>query len=235
MKKPVIGCLGIHEKPGVTPIERTVLNCTYSYAVEKNGGIPMVIPFTQNFDLLRESLQHCDGILMPGGIDADPALFGEAEHPKCEQFDRAMDDMHMAAMEYLFENNIPMLGICRGCQLMNVFAGGTLYQDLSLFPSPTLCHRSSDAPPMHEIEVEKGSRVAALLGGETVTNSFHHQAVKDVGAGYTVTARTKDGVVEAIEHENGIWLGIQWHPERMVDTSKGMNALFRDLIEKANK
>lgn len=234
MKKPIIGVLGICEEPGLTPRYRTVLNVEYTRAVEKNGGIPIVIPFTEDFAVLRESLGICHGVLLPGGIDSDPALFGEPVHPGCEKFLRVMDDMHLAALEYLFAHNVPVLGICRGCQLMNIFAGGTLYQDLGEFPLPTLRHRQ-DAALQHEVEVVPDSCLEKLLGQKIVTNSFHHQAVKRIGSGLTVSANARDGVIEAIEHENGIWLGVQWHPERMTETSPEMNVLFRDLVEKAKK
>lgn len=122
--------------------------------------------------------------------------------------------------------------------MMNILTGGTIWQDVSEMPSVPNPHTKIDVfmRQTHPVSLAPGSRLQTLLNAETVyTNSHHHQAVNVPGKGFTVTAASADGVVEAIEHENGIWMGIQWHPERMVDDVPEMNALFRDLVEKASK
>lgn len=243
MKKPVIGLLGVYMKEfsGATTIAgkpRTYVQQSYPDSVAKNGGIPMVIPFTRDMDLVIESLKLCDGVVAPGGIDADPSFFGEEPHVNLGEVNRELDEMQLTALQYLLDNNVPTLGICRGHQMMNILTGGTLYQDLGEFPTKANLHRQTEEPqyPTHSVSVTPGSRVAQLLGGESIrVNSFHHQAVKDVGKGFTVTAVSPDGVIEAIEHENGVWLGVQWHPEQMTVGDGIMNALFRDLVEKSAK
>lgn len=243
MKKPVIGILGVYMKEFAGPSTiagkpRTYVQQAYPDSVAKNGGIPMVIPFTRDRDLVIESLKLCDGVVAPGGIDADPSFFGEEPHVNLGEVNRELDEMQLTALQYLLEHNVPTLGICRGLQMMNIATGGTLYQDLGEFPTKVNLHRQTEEPcyPTHGVTVTAGSRVAALLGGESIrVNSFHHQAIKDVGKGFTVTAKASDGVIEAIEHENGLWLGVQWHPEQMTAGGGIMNALFRDLVEKASK
>ena len=248
MKKPVIGLFGVHEKNPAGPRTisrrpRTYLSLGYSDSVAQNGGIPMIIPFTRDTDVLLDMLKLCDGVVATGGVDADPAFYGEEPHAGLGEVDRELDDMQLFALRYLLENKVPVLGICRGLQMMNIVTGGTLYQDLEEFSGGILggrmeMHRQKEEPwfPCHKVELVPGSRLAALLGGETAqVNTFHHQAVKVPGKGFTVTAKTVDGIVEALEHENGVWLGVQWHPEQMTGEGGTMNPLFRDLVEKASK
>lgn len=217
---------------------KTWLPVRYTDSVAKNGGIPMIVPFTQDMDLLRESLKFCGGVIIPGGGDADPRLYGEEPHEKLGEINREMDDMQLTALRYLLDNNIPTLGVCRGCQMMNILTGGKLWQDLSEMPAQSLHHGEIDVSKrqLHKVTVTPQSRLHKLLGTTNIcTNSHHHQAVKTPGKGFTATARTADGVIEAIEHENGVWLGVQWHPERMTGSVPEMNALFRDLVENASK
>lgn len=230
MAKPLIGILGNRSEKALSP--------AYSHAVMQNGGLPIIVPFTECKAALFSTLSHCGGVIVPGGGDADPRLFGEDPHPGCGEMDWRLDGIQMQALEYLFANSVPVLGICRGCQMMNLFLGGSIYQDLGEFPSPTILHSQPSARdhPFHNVTVKAGSRLHKLLGASSVyTNSFHHQAVKTLGKGFAACAHTSDGVIEAIEHENGLWLSIQWHPEHLTETVPAMNALFRDLVKKAKK
>ena len=135
------------------------------------------------------------------------------------------------------EKKIPVLGICRGCQIMNVYTGGSLYQDLATgYEGVPIMHAQKEdrTYPAHLVQIEADSRLCRLLGKSSIyTNTMHHQAIREAGKGFRVVARTNDGVVEAIEHENGIWMATQWHPEELVDTVPEMNSLFADLIAKA--
>lgn len=242
MKKPVIGIFGntistSSEKFGAIP--KSALNLAYSDAVIRNGGIPVIFPSTGDEQTLLDLAKLCDGVIVPGGVDVDPAYFNEEPERQIGKLDLQLDKAEMLVLNYLLENNVPTLGICRGCQIMNIFAGGSVYQDLpAQYPGHPLMHaqKGKRSYPLHEVSIEEGSRLAGLLGTTSVrTNTMHHQAIKDAGKGFTVVGRAKDGVVEAIEHENGCWIAVQWHPEELVDTVPAMNNLFRDLIEKAAK
>ena len=146
--------------------------------------------------------------------------------------DTVRDEWELEALQYLWENKMPVLGICRGCQIMNIFAGGTIYQDLSLVGTPAILHRTNQplSRTIHSVKLSPDSLLHALLKADTVyTNSSHHQAVNRLGRGFSATAQTADGVIEAIEHENGIWMGIQWHPEVLPEHAP----IFRDFIERS--
>ncbi len=146
------------------------------------------------------------------------------------------DQLELDALTWLQEHKVPVLGICRGCQVLNVFDGGTLYQDLpSQYPGPVGSHNQTAlsidrSTPTHKVLIDSGSRLAKLLGSEVMTNSMHHQSVLEPGPHYRVTARGEDGVVEAIEHENGLWLAVQWHPECLLETVPVMLELFRSFV-----
>ncbi len=235
MKKPVIGILAPSaEMPAAGGVTCPTIKLSASYveAVLAAGGLPVLVPFTGEKRAVRELLSLCHGAVFPGGGDVDPRFFGEEPHALCGPMDTVRDEWELEALQYLWENNIPVLGICRGCQIMNIFAGGTIYQDLKLMRKPANLHRVDQplSSTIHSVKLSPGSRLRALLNAEKVyTNSSHHQAVNGLGRGFAATAYTADGVIEAIEHENGIWMGIQWHPEVLPEHAP----IFRDLIEKS--
>jgi putative glutamine amidotransferase len=189
----------------------------YVRSVERAGAIPVALPAGSPADAAG-LLERLDGILLSGGIDVDPPLFGESAHSGLRRVDRRRDDFEIALVRGAIERDVPILAICRGHQVLNVATGGTLHQDLpSLIPGG---ERHERAEPrwqrVHTVAIEPRSRLSSLLGeGPVSVNSIHHQAVARVGTGLVVSARCPDDdVVEGIEMPaRRFVLGVQWHPE----------------------
>lgn len=180
----------------------------------------------ENITATRGILSDCAGLVLTGGEDVDPALYNAPELALlCHRIDRARDEFELSLFEFARQKTMPVLGICRGMQLINVALGGNLIADLpTYYPSviPHTKQESSDS--LHTLAIEPGARLGKMLRcWEGVVNSAHHQAVDRLGDGLTVAARAPDGIIEAIEwhspETHGFLLGIQWHPERMHDMS----------------
>jgi len=238
-KKPVIGILGLTRRtdPGIFVSGEHVFTGSASVrAVQMNGGVPVVIPAAMVAEDVEAAVSFCDGILFPGGEDMTPWHYGEEPLPEIGIFRPEIDDAWLKAGRYALERKLPMLGICKGHQTLNVLMGGSLYQDLSHYEGKVIQHlQKYDRTYLtHHVEVEEGTRLAAVFGaGKLKTNSMHHQAVKALGKGLKVTARAEDGIIEGIEDEEGLILGVQWHPEDLVDSAPVMNKLFADLVERS--
>jgi putative glutamine amidotransferase len=214
----------------------------YCRSVALAGGAPLLIPLELGSDAWRSAYERLDGILFPGGVDVNPCYYGEQPHPQLGQVDDALDEAELLLARWVLADHRPVLAICRGIQLINVAAGGTLYQDLPSQVPNALCHACY--PPTyprdaraHTVDVVPDTRLAAILGeGELWTNSRHHQAVKDVAPGFAVTARTSDGVIEAIEQVDALFLvGVQWHPENLATEDPQMLGLFRSFVEACSR
>lgn len=185
----------------------------YPKVIERAGGLP--VQLTRNTDPAA-IVQRLDGLVMTGGADPDPALYGEEPHPQLGSVERGRDDWELALIRAALDARIPMLCVCRGAQLLNIALGGTLVQHLD---SPE--HARWDHPRVercHTVRVTPGSRAEQLYGTQTPTNSLHHQAVGRTGDGVVVTGTTEDGVVEAFEVEGRPEVfAVQWHPEMLSD------------------
>lgn len=215
----------------------------YALAVMAAGGEPVWLePFLALAARTPEEiLADLDGLLLSGGNDIDPRYYGEPVLPEAGlEIDARRDAAELLVTRAALAAGLPIFGICRGIQTLNVAAGGSLHQDLALANLDTVTHQQkgsgkADWEPAHSIAVEAGSRVAAILGGVRAdVNSFHHQAVKTAAPGFAVTARAPDGVIEAIEHPSRPFVvGVQWHPERMVDRQAGQRRLFEALVDAA--
>jgi putative glutamine amidotransferase len=186
-------------------------------------------------DSLPSALDAVDGVLLTGGVDVDPREYGEAPHPTVE-IDPARDAFELALARETLARNLPLLAICRGAQVLNVAAGGTLIQDL---PSqhPSKLNHSLTTPKhaiAHDVTIAPATCLATLLGSGTVAvNSRHHQAVKDTAPGFIVSATAPDGVIEAIERPDASFcVGVQWHPENFVATGE-FRPLFDQLVRAA--
>ena len=238
MTKPIIGILGMRtvDASGHVPVMRDFTNSAYCIAVQRGGGIPLVIPAATTEDDLDRLLACCQGLLLPGGFDVDPALYGEDPTPALGTIDIQTDRLWIAALRCACELRLPVLGICRGLQLANVALGGSLYQDLAQLDPAHLLHTQTQNRDylMHRVDIDAGSRVAQILGTTSIyTNTMHHQCAKDPGEGLTVTARTADGVPEAMESADGRIILVQWHPEELLDSEPRMLGLFADLVQRA--
>jgi putative glutamine amidotransferase len=207
-----------------------VLRDDYIRSVERAGAIPLVVPPCPPGDA-PALLDRLDGLLLSGGVDVDPALFGEPPHPKLRRVDRKRDDLEIALVREALRRDLPILAICRGIQVLNVATGGTLIQDI---PSAIVGGERHDCPEsrdrrVHRIETRPGTCLRNLLGEEGFSvNSFHHQAVDRLGDSLVAAAECPDdGVVEGLEQpDRRFVVGVQWHPETFWDHPDSFQALF---------
>lgn len=215
------------------------MNDSYIKAITEAGGIPVILPNTTDLSAVEEIAAGLDGFLLSGGDDVDPALFGERPNETLGTVTPRRDDFEIALTRYVLEKtDKPLLGICRGIQVMNVAMGGSLYIDLPA--SGKLCHSLTMYPRnvcSHAVTVSSGSRLAGIMGqGRSMVNSFHHQAVKDLAEGFVCTASSEeDGVVEALEKPGERFVvGVQWHPEELTDRREAAE-LFCALVQASQK
>ena len=203
----------------------------YSASVYASGATPCVLPCTTNSEAIAALLDCVDMLLLAGGEDVEPVRFGETPAPKLGKVNLRRDAWEFALVAEARKRRMPIFGICRGCQVLNVAFGGTLWQDLQSQKEGALVHRLKG---QHAIAVEKGSYLAELTGEACSVNSRHHQAVKDVAKGFRVTALSPDGVVEAIEGADYPAVGVQFHPEMMFAKSgrREFLPLFRGAFAK---
>jgi putative glutamine amidotransferase len=213
------------------------IGISYISAIENAGGTPILLPLVQNNSCTADFLSVIDGLLLSGGVDADPFLYGEEPRPALGRIDVDKDRVEMSLIAKTLEIDLPILGICRGIQILNVAAGGTLYQDISMYSSTILKHRQ-DAPrsyATHAIEVQEGNRLLDILGQSSIrVNSFHHQAVRKAAPGFIVSAIARDGIVEGIESaHHSFAIGVQFHPELMWQNNPPITALFVAFVSAA--
>ena len=215
MTKPLIGIgSDVQSPPGER--ERAFVYLTYVDALRRAGAIPLLIP--PQPENAAELIAELDGILLAGGDDCDPAVYGEEPHPSIEPMDPRRQSNDVSLAKYARESGIPTLGICLGVQVMNVAAGGTLLQDINSQMETEIEHASEpEDRARHDVIIEGGTKLATILGErELNVNSSHHQAIREVGEGLRVTAHAPDGVVEGLEDpRHPFYLGVQWHPEDM--------------------
>ncbi len=205
----------------------------YLAALEQAGAKVRVLDASQ--DVLPAALDGCDGVLLTGGVDVDPRVYGEAPHPTVET-DAARDDYELALARLAIDRDVPLLAICRGVQVLNVAAGGSLIQDLPT-QHPSATPHSITEPRnaiAHDVAITAGTCLSMLLGQPSMAvNSRHHQAVKDAAPGFVVSAVSPDGVVEAIERpQSAFCVGVQWHPENFWATGQ-FAGLFQGLVRAA--
>ena len=238
MGRPIIGILSSRSDiplPGGPNLSIEYASVAYCRAVVRGGGTPLLLPVTPEPELAEQMFAQCDGVLFPGGIDVDPRFYGEAPDPMLGTVDSTMDRFWLQALDFALDHKLPLLGICRGMQLVNVGLGGSLYQDLVRRGVPSYLHSQKQSRDylMHQVKLTPGSRLSAVLGEESVyTNTMHHQCVKEPGKGLKRVAQTDDGVPEALESEDGQIMLVQWHPEALLETEPRMCRLFEDLIER---
>lgn len=239
MKQPLIGISGSHMIDGSGPFagyRRSYVNDDYVQSIVEAGAIPVIIPFQEDEDTLKALVKRMDGLLLSGGHDIAPQFYGEEPERAIGDIWPERDIFDMRLLAFAKEEGIPVVGICRGHQIINVAHKGSLYQDLPSFA--TIKHSQNQTPglPTHTMSIEKDSNLFRILGVEEVmVNSHHHQIVKEVGEGLRVVGRAKDTVVEAMEGTDYPYLRTyQFHPEMMRHTELNA-AIFKDFVEAAEK
>lgn len=214
----------------------------YSTSVELAGGLPVLIPYRSDLSLIPEFVDQLDGILFSGGDDLDPSCFGEERHPECKAIDPLRERFERALLSEVEKRRLPTLGICLGSQLMNVHRGGSLIQflpdhkrEVEGAAIEAIEHRRmEDWRRRHDVKLIQGTSLAERLRlGDVIVNTSHKQAVRRVGRGLRVVATSPDGIIEGIEDpELPLFLGVQWHPERMHDQPEQLE-IFKLLVERA--
>ena len=210
-------------------------NRSYVHALEAAGGVPVLIPMLNDFTALDPLLARLDGLLLPGGVDVQPCHYGEEKHSLTEEADPQLDQFELSLTSWALKEDVPILGICRGMQVINVALGGSLYQDLSDQYPGCIRHSQRDLPRTHlshQIIVEPGSQVEGLLGTQELwVNSLHHQAVKAPGKGVHISGRARDGVAELLEVPGHRFvIAVQSHPEEIYATAPAFASLFSAFV-----
>lgn len=207
----------------------------YIRSIEKAGGVPILLPLIEDPQDILRMLDLIEGLLLIGGPDVDPHEFGEEPHPKLGTIDVAGDRVELALTRGALDRDLPILAICRGIQLLNVAAGGTLYQDIASQIPDALKHSQRTTEPYvtHRISITEGSLMYSIFGASEIrVNSYHHQSVKDPAPGFRTTAVADDTVVEAIEStRHRFVLGVQCHPERLWEKYPEFLKLFTAFLE----
>ncbi len=222
-------------------MRRVRINEAYGRAIAQAGGVPLILSpgeSAAHADLLVDAV---DALLLSGGEDIDPSLYGEAAHPSVVAPNPVRDSAELALIAAARSARLPVLAICRGLQLINVAHGGTLVQDIETQLPGAIPHKLRDQrrERVHEVKVEDDSLLAAALGTRRLAvNSVHHQAPRTIGAGWRVVARANDGLVEGLEWSGDGWwaVGVQWHPEELTDSQEPWErALFAAFIRAASQ
>ncbi len=214
---------------------------TFPRAIERAGGAPVFIPLKLTEGTLRTIFARLDGLLLAGGVDFHPSEYSEKVEDYCGEIDLQRDAVELQMIRWALEDKTPVFGICRGIQAINVAAGGSLYQDISAQLEGKLRHQHREGDPYnlltHQIDIEPDSKLARVLGESRASvNSLHHQSLKDVAPGFRIVARAPDGIIEGIESVNGAFaLGVQFHPEWLIDDDARMVRLFEEFVRASGK
>lgn len=236
MKRPILAIGGTYDQAppssAFPTLRRIFTNEGYVSKLEESGASVLLIPNTKtNIDSL---IALCDGLLLPGGPDIEPSLYHQERHSSCGKSDVESDIFQIALYHAAKRKGIPILGICRGTQLINIAEGGTLFQDYQLREDHSILHPDLEhfEKVSHPVTIKEHTTLASILGsGEIGVNSLHHQCIDSVAPDFRCAASSSDGCIEAIECTSAHWiLGLQWHPESMGDE---MLPLFKAFVENA--
>jgi putative glutamine amidotransferase len=209
-------------------MDNATINQRFGELVVAAGGVPVASDAWAEPETL---LERVDALILNGGGDVAPELYGAERLAVTDAADRRRDEFELRLARAALERELPVLGVCRGIQLLNVALGGTLVQDLGGDTAIEHYAREAWDRPVHDVEIEPGSRLARAYGRRTSVNSVHHQAVDRIGEGLRVSARAADGVIEGIEDERGLAIGVQWHPEFLAGPAGDAQVkLFREVL-----
>lgn len=234
--RPIIGIPCATQKPeSELGSGGSIAPQSYIRALEGAGASPILIPITDQESTLRSILNLLDGLLLCGGVDVDPVHFGEPPHPKLGEIDAPRDWVELTITRWALAEKLPILGICRGIQVLNVACGGPLWQDIESQAPDALPHQYVSGNPYshlsHPVKIEPNSLLSRILGEhELMVNSLHHQAVKTAGQGLVASAHSPDGLIEGVDSSTGNWVvGVQWHPEWLLENVPAMKKLFAEF------
>lgn len=229
--RPVIGIIPLYDDEK----ESYWMLPGYMKVIEECGGLPIMLPFTDNTEELLDAYQLCYGILFTGGHDVNPRIYGEEQSEKCGKICPTRDTMESILLDQCLEDNKPFLGICRGIQFINAYLGGTLFQDLPTEYESNVEHHMI-APydrQIHEVEVIAGTKLAKIIGAGTHgVNSYHHQAIKEISDELIIMAKSSDGLIEAVEvRDKKFAIGVQWHPEFSYEKSEDSIKIIKAFVD----
>jgi putative glutamine amidotransferase len=232
MIRRLIGITGGYRRRKTQQADEFYLLADYFDSVELAGGAPVLIPQVGGDEALRDLLGRLDGLVITGGPDTPPERYGQQPHPMTKPVHRRRDEFDFRCLGTALDLGLPILAICYGAQLLNIFLGGTLIQDI---PSqrPSADRHVQDGPRLlHSVRIEPGTKLARCLGvTEVEVASSHHQAVDRIGRGLRVSARSRDGIIEGIETEDDrLILGVQWHPEELAAKHPDHLKLFQAVV-----
>jgi putative glutamine amidotransferase len=228
--RPIIGIIGKTDEN-----KKSEVGIDYVNAIEKSGGIPLLLPYSENVDTITSYVKLCDGFIFVGGVDISPAYFGEEVLNNTVCICKERDYFDFLVLRQVLKTNKPIFAICRGIQLVNVALGGTLIQDIpTQKPSPIL-HKQTESRYAfsHSVKVEKTTPLFELVQKDSLkVNSFHHQAIKTLGKGLCVMAQSDDRVIEAVYGVGERFLrAYQWHPELLFDKDETTPKLFEEFVD----
>lgn len=239
INRPIIGILTnllITEGSVFPGMERTYVNYDYVQAIMMAGAVPILLPVISDEQCIRKQIELVDGLLLSGGYDINPLRYNEEPCKELEFIFPEVDEHQLAVARIATDLGKPMLGICRGTQVLNVAFGGTLYQDVLQVPT-SIKHtqKTQRYVPGHTVNIVQDTILSRIFNKKVIlTNSFHHQAVKDIASGFIVNARAEDGVIEGIERPGDVFtVGIQWHPEMMARKCPEMLNIFKQFVAAA--
>ncbi len=228
--KPIIGILAEVDRERVTRVWNT-----YIRAIENSGGIPIMLPYVEGDDAIRRFADMCDGFCFTGGVDVNPERYGESVKPECGEIQYERDELEFRVLDKIVGTSKPILAVCRGAQLINVYFGGSLYQDIPSEIETEILHNQAEPrfSPSHSVELIPGTPLAALIGKRRmIANSFHHQAIRELGRGLRVMATASDGIIEGVYSDNPQYVrAYQWHPERLHGQDGDNTLIFDDFIK----
>lgn len=234
--RPVIGISGSYNESEETHLIRN----TYFSAIMQHGGLPVLLPMINDEGTANAYLDMIDGILFSGGGDIEAARFGEEQMPESGAPNRTRDTSELLFLPLAVKRSMPVFGICRGVQALNVALGGTIYQDIPAqlgIPRSEHYQEKPFSTPFHEVYFEKGGLFERITNQSSMpTNSMHHQSIKALSDALVVEGRTKDGVIEAVSgKDNDSIIGVQFHPEYLVEGNQQAAALFDHFISRAKQ
>jgi putative glutamine amidotransferase len=228
--KPIIGVLAVIDNERLGSVQYP-----YVKAIEKSGGTPILLPYSDDESAMEHFVELCDGFFFTGGVDISPTRYGEEVKSTCGEIQHYRDSFEFDMINKVLKTEKPILAVCRGAQLVNIVLGGTLYQDIPSEITTDVVHRQTEPKFSfsHEINIVENTPFAALVPkGRIKANSFHHQAIKKLGKGLAVMATCDDGIIEAVYLESERYVrAYQWHPERLFDICDYNKAIFKDFVE----